>query len=179
MTIFQIFSVKRPFDKFVFGQMTFFGKMDFRSNGVRLNGDSVEWTFGQMAYGQAVFGQMVFSVKWSRTENEKSVVRHLPQHQLTKTPHRHLIESIWERKRSVHRKKLKKGLKPETCQILLVKWAFDILSKECINFRANDLLVKWSFGQMALGLKDLCQMTFRKRVYLRSIFSAKWTRTRK
>jgi hypothetical protein len=67
---------------FVFGQMTFFGKMNFRSNGLRLNGDSVKCTFGQMAFGQTVFGQMVFrsndlsvkkfrwidfSVKWSRT----------------------------------------------------------------------------------------------------------------
>jgi hypothetical protein len=59
-----------------------FGKMNFRSNGIRLNGDSVEWTFGQMAFGQTVFGQMLsrsnglsvknfrwndFTVKWSRT----------------------------------------------------------------------------------------------------------------
>jgi hypothetical protein len=68
---------------FVFGQITFFGKMDFRSNGLRLNGDSVKRTFDHMAFGQTVFGQMVFwsnrlsvkkfrwndfSVKWSRTE---------------------------------------------------------------------------------------------------------------
>jgi hypothetical protein len=46
MTIFQIFSFKRPFDKFGFGQMTFFGKTIFRLNGVRLNGDSVKCTFG-------------------------------------------------------------------------------------------------------------------------------------
>jgi hypothetical protein len=69
---------------FVFGQMTFFGKMNFRSNGLWLNGDSVKCTFGQMAIGQTVFGQMVFrsndlsvknfrwnnfSVKWFRTQN--------------------------------------------------------------------------------------------------------------
>jgi hypothetical protein len=90
--VFQvIFSVKWPFSKFfwsndllinfVFGQMTFFGKKNFRSNGLRLNGDSVECTFVQMAFGQTVFGQVVFrsnglsvknfrwndfSVKWSR-----------------------------------------------------------------------------------------------------------------
>jgi hypothetical protein len=93
LLIFQVrFSVKWPFSKyfrsndilvnFVCGQMTFFGKMNFRSNGLRLNGDSVKSTFGQMAFGQTVFGQMVFrsnglsvenywwndfSVKWSRT----------------------------------------------------------------------------------------------------------------
>jgi hypothetical protein len=69
---------------FVCGQMTFFGKMNFRSNGLRLNGDSVKCTFGQMAFGQTAFGQMVFrsnglsvknfrwndfSVKWSRTRS--------------------------------------------------------------------------------------------------------------
>jgi hypothetical protein len=36
------------------------GHMNFRSYGVRLNGVSVEWTFGQMAFGQTVFGQIVF-----------------------------------------------------------------------------------------------------------------------
>jgi hypothetical protein len=60
MTTFQIFSVKRPFDKFCFRPNDFFGKMNFRSNGLRLNGDSVKCTFGQMAFGQTVFGQMVF-----------------------------------------------------------------------------------------------------------------------
>jgi hypothetical protein len=50
--------------------------MNFRSNGVRLNGDSVKlcfgqmvfrfnglsvkWPFGQMVFGQTVYGQMVF-----------------------------------------------------------------------------------------------------------------------
>jgi hypothetical protein len=63
-------SVKWPFSKyfrsndllinFVFGQMTFFGKMNIRSNGLRLNGDSVKCTFGQMAFGETVFSQMVF-----------------------------------------------------------------------------------------------------------------------
>jgi hypothetical protein len=58
MTIFQIFSVKRPF------------KINFRSNGFRLNGDSDKYTFNhQMVFGQRVFGQMVFrsnglSVEW-------------------------------------------------------------------------------------------------------------------
>jgi hypothetical protein len=60
MTIFQIFSVKRLIHKFVFGQMTFFGKMNFQSNSLRLNGNSVRCTFDQMAFGLAVFGQMVF-----------------------------------------------------------------------------------------------------------------------
>jgi hypothetical protein len=74
MTIFQIYSVKDLLINFVFGQMTFFGKMNFRSNGLRLNGDSVKIIFGQMesgqtVFGQTVFGQMVFrsngvSVKW-------------------------------------------------------------------------------------------------------------------
>jgi hypothetical protein len=98
----NIFSVKRSCAQFFFGQMTFFvesrfsqmtifwkksvirpfSKMNFRSNSVRLNSDSAEWTFVQMASGQTVFGQMVFrskglsviffrwndfSVKWSRT----------------------------------------------------------------------------------------------------------------
>jgi hypothetical protein len=31
--------------------MTFFGKMNFQSNGLRLNGDSVKCTFSQMAFG--------------------------------------------------------------------------------------------------------------------------------
>jgi hypothetical protein len=88
--VFQVrFSVKwpfskyfRPFDKFCFEPNDFFGKMNFRSNGLRLDADSVKCTFGQMAFGQTVFGQMVFrsnglsvkkfnwnhfSVKWSRT----------------------------------------------------------------------------------------------------------------
>jgi hypothetical protein len=34
--------------------------MNFRSNDVRLNGDSVKWCFGQTVFGQTVFGQMVF-----------------------------------------------------------------------------------------------------------------------
>jgi hypothetical protein len=74
------FSVKWPCVQYFFGQMTFFvesrfgqmtifwkksviwpfGKMNFRSNGIRLNVDSVEWTFGQMAFGQTVLGRMVF-----------------------------------------------------------------------------------------------------------------------
>jgi hypothetical protein len=55
--LFQVrFSIKWPFSKyfrsndllinFVYDHMTFFGKMNFRSNGLRLNGDSVKWTFG-------------------------------------------------------------------------------------------------------------------------------------
>jgi hypothetical protein len=65
------FSVKWPFSKyfrsndlinFVFGQMTYFGKMNFRSNGVRSNGVSVKWPFDQMVFGQTVFGGV--SVKW-------------------------------------------------------------------------------------------------------------------
>jgi hypothetical protein len=56
--IFQIFSVKRPLIYFVFGQMTFFGQMNFRSNGngshgVRSNELSVKWPLGNF-----------FSVKW-------------------------------------------------------------------------------------------------------------------
>jgi hypothetical protein len=40
--------------------MTFFGKMNFLSNGIRLNGDSVKLTFGQLAFDQTALGQMVF-----------------------------------------------------------------------------------------------------------------------
>jgi hypothetical protein len=69
--VFQvIFSVKWPFFKYfrsndllinlVFGQLTFFGKMNFRSNGLWLNGDSIKCTFGQMVFGQTVFGLIVF-----------------------------------------------------------------------------------------------------------------------
>jgi hypothetical protein len=81
--VFQVrFSVKWQFFKyfrknsllinFVFGQMTFFGKMNFRSNGLRLNGDSVKCTFGQMAYGQTVFGQMVFQSNGIRSNGVRS-----------------------------------------------------------------------------------------------------------
>jgi hypothetical protein len=44
MTIIQIFSVKRPFDKFFdkSAKRLFFGTMNFQSNGIRLNGDSVK-----------------------------------------------------------------------------------------------------------------------------------------
>jgi hypothetical protein len=81
ITIFQIFSVKRPFDKFSFRSNDFFGKIYFRSNGmqsngVRLNGISVKWCsvkrcsvkwcFGQKAFGQK-FRWNDFSEKWSRT----------------------------------------------------------------------------------------------------------------
>jgi hypothetical protein len=50
-----------------------YGKMNFRSNCVRLNNDSIKWNFGQMAFGQTVFGQMMFrsnrlSVKWCLVE---------------------------------------------------------------------------------------------------------------
>jgi hypothetical protein len=91
--VFQVrFSVKWPFSKknrsndllinFVHGQMNFFGKIFFRSNGLRFNGDSVKCTFGQMAFDGTVFDQKAFrsnglsvkiclwnyfSVKWSRT----------------------------------------------------------------------------------------------------------------
>jgi hypothetical protein len=69
--VFQVrFSVKWPFSKyfrsndllinFVFGQMTFFGTMNFESNGLRLNGDSLKCIFGQIAFGQTVFSQLVF-----------------------------------------------------------------------------------------------------------------------
>jgi hypothetical protein len=79
----KIDSVKWPFPEEKKTVIWPFDKMNFRSNGVRLNGDSVEWTFGQIAFGQIVFGQMVFrsnglsvkifrsndfSVKWSRTQ---------------------------------------------------------------------------------------------------------------
>jgi hypothetical protein len=100
MTIFQIFSVKRTFDKFGFRPNDFFGKMNFRSNGLRLNGDSVESAFGQMALDQTALGQMVFrsnglsvkffrwndfSVKWSRTSHltEMSFERHFIEGHLT------------------------------------------------------------------------------------------------
>jgi hypothetical protein len=50
---------------FVFGQMTFFGIMNFRPNGIRLNvvrskGVSVKLPFGQMVFGQMAFGQPTF-----------------------------------------------------------------------------------------------------------------------
>jgi hypothetical protein len=46
---------------FVFGQMTFFGQMNFRSNGirsnvVRSNGVSVKWLFGQNFSEKWIFG---------------------------------------------------------------------------------------------------------------------------
>jgi hypothetical protein len=40
--------------------MTFFGQMNFRSNGVRSNGVSIKWPISQMVFGQTAFGQMVF-----------------------------------------------------------------------------------------------------------------------
>jgi hypothetical protein len=72
--VFQIwFSVKLTFSKyfrsndllinFVFGQMIYFGKINFRSNGVRSNGVSVKWPFGQMA-----FQSNGLSVKWCSVE---------------------------------------------------------------------------------------------------------------
>jgi hypothetical protein len=60
MTLFQIFSVKRPFKKNCFRPNDFFGKMNFRSNGVRSNSVLVKWPFGQMVFGQTAFGQMAF-----------------------------------------------------------------------------------------------------------------------
>jgi hypothetical protein len=75
LTSFQvIFSVKWPFSKkfrsndflinFVFGQMIFFGKMNFRSNGPRLNGNSVKCAFGQTVFGQMVFRSNAFRSKF-------------------------------------------------------------------------------------------------------------------
>jgi hypothetical protein len=57
---------------FVFGQMSFSGKMNFQSNGLRLNGDSVKCTFGQMAFCQTVFGQMVFQSNGLSVKNFRS-----------------------------------------------------------------------------------------------------------
>jgi hypothetical protein len=67
MILLQIFSVKRFFDKFCLGQITFFGKINFRSNGVRLTSDSVKWTFGS-----TVFGQMDFWLKGIRPNGVRS-----------------------------------------------------------------------------------------------------------
>jgi hypothetical protein len=84
--VFQVrFSVKWPFSKyfqtndllinFVFSQMTFFGKINFRSNGLRLTAIrsnvlsvkwhsvkrcSVKWCFGQTAFRSKIFGEMIF-----------------------------------------------------------------------------------------------------------------------
>jgi hypothetical protein len=63
MTIFHIFSVQLPFDKFCFDQMTFFGKINFRSNDLRLNGDSVKWNSVKRCAVKWPFGQKI-SVKW-------------------------------------------------------------------------------------------------------------------
>jgi hypothetical protein len=67
MTFYRKFIGPKPFSKN--GHLTESSFDQKRSNGVRLNGDSVKWCFGQMAFGQTVFGQMVFrsnglSVKW-------------------------------------------------------------------------------------------------------------------
>jgi hypothetical protein len=84
MIIFQIFSVKRAIDQFRFWLNDFFGKMNFQSNGIRLNGDSVKWPFGKMAFRSTDFSVKRysdkkiqwndFSLKWSRTSH--SCARH-------------------------------------------------------------------------------------------------------
>jgi hypothetical protein len=52
------------FSSKIFGQMIFFDKMNFLSNGLRLNGAairangvSVKWCFGQMAFRLKIFGE--------------------------------------------------------------------------------------------------------------------------
>jgi hypothetical protein len=64
--------VKRPFDKFSFLPNDFFGKMNFRLNGVRSNGISVKWPFSQMVFGQMALVQPTFPPKgvWSKKFGE-------------------------------------------------------------------------------------------------------------
>jgi hypothetical protein len=52
-TIFQILSVKRPFNQFCFRPNAFFGKINFRSNGIQLKGDSVKWN--EMKWNEMIF----------------------------------------------------------------------------------------------------------------------------
>jgi hypothetical protein len=70
---FFFFSQMTFFVQIRFGQITIlwkksvkwpFGKINLRSNGVRLNGDSAKRIFGQTAFGQMVFRSNSLSVKW-------------------------------------------------------------------------------------------------------------------
>jgi hypothetical protein len=68
MTIFQIFSVKRSFDKFCFRPNDFFGKINFLSNGIRSNGVPVKCPSSQMVFGQMAFDQPTFRSKGVRSK---------------------------------------------------------------------------------------------------------------